>query len=827
MPSHGLIHFERERLQGRVLDPTDPSTVELEAAVYALATRHALSELYSIEVELEHDDPNLDVARFLWRRAVVDLSHEEGDALVFHGIVESTEYLSTRDHRSFYRVVLRPALHQLHYRQDTRIFQDQSIPDIVQSVIAPSGQRVALHLREQYPAIDYLVQHQESDLAFVQRLLEDEGIYFWFEHTPTAHVLHLADSPDPLPPLPGDGVLRFANDRAADPGHVTGLRFTSRVVHDMHVTRDWDYWRPNAPLEGEHAEGSSRRFERYEYPGGLRDEGDARRRALARLQSSSARKYELTALAGSSYLLPGHTFTLVDARPAEINLDYLLTRVEHRLTTDETTEQAEHLVTFAAMPASQPFRPARRTPRPRIAGRESAVITGPASEEIHVDELGRVRAQLYWDRHGQNDEHSSTWIRVAQPNTVGSMYLPRIGWEAAIGYVDGDPDRPIVTHQLYNARRPPPYDLPDALPYTTWQSASSPGGGGSNELRFDDTNGSMQLYIHAQRDLHARAGHDRFEAVGVNSTEEVRGRLNTSVGAMETITVGIDQVKHIDGRMMAATGLSKTVTIAQLDSWNVRENHSITNDGDRTETIVGPRVVVANAVTHTIHGTRDGVIGGAHVTHVGASMVEAVGGDKTEIVQGARVALVRGAYSENVGRTKTLSAQAGTFHSRGSLSVSGGSVDCAIGGKHRESVTEALGVAGSAVTVRGQSELKARAAGSELVLGGASLDVDATSFSSSGAMVRLLGQIQVIGGDSAESAEPAPPGPEDDWIEIVLLDTNGDAVGDQEYVVRLPDGSERRGRLDSSGRAREEGLPPGTVTVSFPNMQSQDDEAQA
>jgi type VI secretion system secreted protein VgrG len=800
--------------------------IDFDAPVRSLEARHALSELFRIDLELELDseDPigitpmrgiDLDLAALRDHRALVEFGGE-GTPHVFHGIVSAAEFLRVRDHRAVYRITLRPELHRLTHHFDTRIFQRLSVPEICAEVIARSGQPIELHLSGDYPALEYVVQHQESDLDFVRRLLEQEGIFFWFAHERARHVMSLADSSAPWRPIDG-GVLRFHTEAGPHADEIAELRFTTRVVHDAHVTRDWDWMRPNAPLEGDHSAGA-RRFERYEYPGRLRDESDARRRARTRHEESEARKYELTGVVRDGRILPGTHFALEGARPAEINLEYAVTGTVHRFAASASHEELVERVELTAIPRTQTFRPPRVTPQPRLSGRESAIVTGPAGEEIHVDELACVKAQFYWDRVGERNEHSSHWMRVAQPNTAGSMYLPRIDWEVAIAHLDGDPDRPLVTHKLFGGANPPPYVLPEGLVYSAWKSQSSPRAEGHNELRFDDTNGGMELYLHAQRDLDTRVGNDRSEAVGINATEEVLGRLNTSVGLTETITVGIDQVKQIERRMRAATGVNKTVTIAQLDGWDVAENHSITNDRDRTESIVGPMVTVANDATVTVNGNSDCVVGGALWTRVSGSYVEAIGQNKEETISGARVILVRGAHREHAGGAKTLSAGEGTHNTAGTYSVTASDIDLSVSGALAHEVAENVGVSGSDVTVRGQSELRARAGGAELVLGGSVLDVDASAFSSSGAIVRLLGQIELIGGDSAEDPAPPEPAPEDDWIEIRLVDTNGEAVSGARYVVRLADGSERSGSTNGSGTAREDGIPPGTVLVSFPGL---------
>lgn len=817
MDSDRLIYFERTPRR-RPLDPEVSDTVDFAAPVHALVAQQAMSQMFEVRVEWEHEDRNLEIEPLLHRTAVVDIGTDH-EPRYFHGVVDSVSFLRSAHSVTIYETTLRPAAQRLAYRFGTRVFRDLGTPDIVRALLEEVDQRVDLRIHGSYRTFDYLVQYQESDLAFASRLLEEAGIFYWFEHTSSAHVLHLADSVRAYRPVDGPTTLRFDEGRSPGDTEVGRLRFTSRVTHDVHVSRDWNWQRPNAPIEAEHAHGGARRFERYEHRAEILDEGEARQRARVHQEANSVRRHELRGISGNVHVTVGRTFTLIGARPDAINLDYLITSVRRDVRPDGSRE----LVEFSAIPSTRVFRAERKTAVPRLGGRETAFITGPLGSEIHVDPLGQAKALLYWDHQGPRDERSSRWIRVAQPNTVGSMYLPRVGYEVAVAYVNGDPSRPLITHRHYNDHRPPPYDLPRELSKTTFQSESTPGGGGSNEIRFDDTNGRMELYIHAQRDFDVRAGHDRTEAVGITSVEEVTGELQTSVGGMENITVGIDQRRSVNKRVRLSTGEDKTVAVAQLDNWDVRDNHTITNDGDRRESIAGPAVAVARAaIARTVNGARQRTIGGANFITVGGGLVEAVARNKQE-QSGARVSLVRGAHTEEIGGDKTLRGCTARLHSRGPFAVSAAALGTHTSDALTIEVTEAVGAAGAAVSVLADDRLCAKAGGSELVLSGSTLDVDASAFAASAGVVRLIGQIETIEPDSAETPEPPEPGPEDDWIEISLLDENGEPVGGERYVIRLPDGSERSGTLDSRGHAREEGLVPGTVTVSFPDLSGAED----
>jgi type VI secretion system secreted protein VgrG len=688
----------------------------------------------------------------------------------------------------------------------------------VQALIDGTAQEASVRLSSTYPKLEYVVQYQEWDLDFALRLLEHEGIYFWFEHTLTGHVMHIVDDPEAHEAVHGDPVVR-AQLGEGDVGaqQVYDLRFSTHVVPDTHLARDWNWLTPNTPIEAAHTAGGAPRFARMGYPAGAGDVERARRLARTRQLAAAVPRYRLEGLTRSVRMIAGRTFTLVEARPEEINGDYLIVHVTHEM---GEGPEGHDLVRFEALPRSVEYRPAQRAPRPRIDGRDTAVVTGPRDQEIHVDAFGRVKVQFYWDRAGTHDEHSSCWLRVVQPNTAGSMYLPRIGWEASIAYADGDPDRPIVTHQHFNAERPSHYELPPALPRSSWRSQSSPGGRGFNEVRFDDTPLAMELFMHAQRDLHVRVGHDREQTVGVNSTETVHGRLSTSVAGDETIAVAIDQFTRAHDEMTLTTGGDKTVTVTHLDSWKVQDDYTLTYGADRRETTCGPYVAVANAIAHTVNGRRTRTVGGAQLITCLGAFTEAVGADRTETIGGASITLVRGAFTEQIEGTKNLTVDRSMWRSHGSWATQGASVAIEVSGALAESVAGAFGCAGALVSVRADNELRVRASGSELHLGGSVLDLDAAHLTAQAASIRLVGQVEMIGPETPEEPEPPEPGPADDWLEISLLDQDGRPAGDREYLVRLPDGTERRGRLGSNGRARISGVAPGTAEVSFPETAS-------
>jgi len=717
-----------------------------DVAVDRFAVHEALSETFDARVELTTaEEP--DRGALLDTACLLRLFDEEGgdEPLLVHGMVEEAEALEPV--RDGFRLGLRfrPRLSALAYRVRSRLFQARSAVEIVDEVLKGAGlaeEAISWKATRKYPRRELCVQYRESELAFVLRLLEDEGICFFFDHSDAGHVLVLSDTPKGHEPIAGAAVLPFSRWLQRDVPSVADLVFSTALCPDGHVSRDWNWERPDDVLEAEQKRDTAEGRVVCEYPGGFFDPADGGRRAKDRLEAGD----ETSVLRGVSAcrrLRAGHRLEISGAAPSFLEADWLLREVDHSFaaTPGEGAHEGAYTARFSAIPAEVPFRPRRRTAKPRVRGKELAVVTGAGGEDIHVDKMGRVKVHFLWDREGPLDDSSSIWIRVQQLNTSGSMILPRVGWEMDVGFLDGDPDRPVVLQKLYNRDNLPPHGLPDAKSKTALQSHTAQGGEGVNALTFEDAGGGMECSLAASRDLSIIAGHDEIEEIGTDASEEVGVNLQTVVGGNEKVQVGAGQTTSVGGACSLETAGDKSVSIGGLDERKVKGNDSLTCDGSRSESVAALANFLASRIDETVNGSSTRKIGAALSLNAVKAIVEAVGGSKTETTGGARIEILRGAHTESISGNKILTSAAVVEKAGKDVAVSAkGSLAITVAGAMAVKTDGAFSFAGDSVRiVAGTAKLEA--GGSKLDAGG-TLKIDASSMSSAGkAMLKLKGKI--------------------------------------------------------------------------------------
>jgi type VI secretion system secreted protein VgrG len=617
--------------------------------------------------------------------------YEGEEPRYFHGIASRFEHVEHRPRTIVSRLTLVPKAWRLTQRFDARIFQDKTAVEVIEDVFKgaglASGTDYKVSIQGTYPKREYCVQYRESDWDFVSRLMEEEGIAYFFEQTDSGHAVNLIDRTAGYPTVQGDATLVFRPPEGALATHVHGKHVTrisyAEEVRSGKVTlRDYDFKKPALSLEAGASGSADADLEVYDYPGEYVVPADGTALAAKRLGELQTSQKIGDGDSTCTHLLPGHTFTLSDHARDFLNQKYMVTRVEH-YGTEPAAEAAEERQTpyknwFEVIPATVRYYPPRVTRRPHIHGAQTAVVVGPSGEEVYTDEFGRVKVQFFWDRLGKKDDKSSCWIRVSQiwaGEAWGGMFIPRINQEVVVAFLEGDPDRPLIVGRVYHGTNVVPYPLPDNKTRSTIKSNTSPGGDGSNELRFEDKKGSEEIYLHGQKDWNIKiendktqlVGHDESLEVEQDRTKHVKHDQKETVDNDDTIEIGHDrketikndetvEVKHdrkvtidnddteqVSGKQSLTVVKSQTIEIDGKQDITVVKARTLTVDGDVTETFKkNYALAISSNVTETIDGKVEQKIAKDHTASVGGKLSLTVTGDAVESVTGKKSISVTG-----------------------------------------------------------------------------------------------------------------------------------------------------------------------------------------
>ena len=543
--------------------------------VLEFSGREAISQPFEFELELVSERPDLDLESLLHQSAFLafdQASHGIHGQIYRIGQGESGKRL-TRYHLS-----LRPQLAYLAHRINQRIFQHLTVQKIISQVLEEHGIQAnayQFHLGSIYPEREYCVQYDESDLYFIQRLCEEEGIHYHFQHSEQGHVMVFGDDQTPFRKLAPTAYQQDSGLVADDP---VIKRFGVRVAtRSSRVTRrDYDFEKPKLLMEAEAKSAARPDLEDYDYPGRFVDRERGKhlsQRALER------HRHDVELAQGDSdqpLLVSGHFLALTEHPRSHWNDLWLLTEIHHQGKQPQVLEesftsqssadgfQQGYRNHFSATPWVVPYRPALHHPKPRILGSQSAVVTGPAGEEIHCDQYGRIKVQFFWDREGQSDDKTSCWLRVSSSwagDHYGGIAIPRVGMEVLVTFLEGDPDQPLVTGCLYHAEHVVPYDLPANKTRSVFKTLSSPGGGGYNELRIEDRKGAEQIYIHAQRDWDENIEHDQKICIGNERHDTVEANAYSEFKAEEHRTTHADRKTEVKANDHLTVGNNQHIKI--------------------------------------------------------------------------------------------------------------------------------------------------------------------------------------------------------------------------------------------------------------------------
>ncbi len=571
--------YTHENLYFSLTTPLGPDKLLLRS----FRGEERLSSLFQFTLELESEDPSIDFSQVVGQGATITLHLADGSDRYIDGVIGRFVQGGSDPTFTRYYAELHPWPWLLTHSADCKIFQEMSVPDIVESVFGDHGfTDFRRSLTGSYSPREYCVQYNETAFDFVSRLFEEEGIFYFFEHAQGKHTLVMADSPSAFAVCPGAASVRYGTRGVwTQQNTLFHLTLEEAVISGAFALDDYNFETPSTDLIASVSsqvarDGASTAASRrvYHYPGRFlkKAAGDA----LTKLRAEE-REAQVRWLRGEGYcraFLPGFKTTVEDHPRGDVNADYVLARVIHAATWEGYTNS------FEALPANTPFRPARTTPKPIIPGTQTALVVGKAGEEIWTDQYGRIKVQFHWDQVGQKDEKSSCWIRVAQGwagRSWGHWFLPRIGQEVVVSFLEGNPDRPLVTGGVYNAEQTVPYPLPDEQTKSTVKSDSSKGSDGYNELRFEDKKGSEEVYFQAERDFNRVVKNNDTLKVGF----EVKSAGDQTIDIQNHRTVTLAE----GNETFTVKKGNRTVTVETgNESHSVKGTRDVKVTGDETHT---------------------------------------------------------------------------------------------------------------------------------------------------------------------------------------------------------------------------------------------------
>jgi type VI secretion system secreted protein VgrG len=566
-----------------------------------------LSRAYNFELLLVCQDSDVELKSMMGQHVVLEIELADASPRYLAGYLTRFASIGSDGGMARYTATLNPWFSMLKNRFDTRIFQGCTVEDVVTQVFAlcTAFSRHEFRLSKPLKHYTYITQYRETDFNFVQRLLEEEGMFYYFEHTAEGHTMIICDDSSTLVPLPEQPQIRYHTASVTETADsITQWSGNRQLQSGKMAVQTFDYRQPSnrlpVAMKSLNKQGDVDDFEIYDFPGqythGTYDEGEA----LLRL------RVEALELKGKSFhgasncraMKPGYTFELLqhydhDQGPAD-DRQFLLMSVESEGHNNYLSgHQASYYNTFACVRKKIVFRPQLTTPRPTISGPQTAIIVGPPGEEIFTDELGRVKVQFHWDRKGEHNDKSSCWVRVAQAGAsggFGSIQIPRVGDEVVVVFLDGNPDRPLVMGSLYNSQNTPPWSLPANKTQSGFLTRSMKGDGGTaNFFRFEDKAGAEQIIMHAERNMDTEIEVDEIHSVGSNRT--------ITVGGTHTETIKKDTVMNVQ---------EGSLTI-QVDNQFIQvsaKQHIILQVGDSSITLTPDGIEIkGKAITTTSTGT--------------------------------------------------------------------------------------------------------------------------------------------------------------------------------------------------------------------------------
>ena len=585
-----------------------------------------ISQMFRFSAALLSENDSIDFKSIVGKEVTITLELPNQAKRYWNGFVSRFTCAGRDFHFTHYQMEIVPWFWFLTRTADCKIFQNMTVPQIIAQVFNDHSFRdFADKTRTAYPKREYVVQYRETAFNFVSRLMEECGIFYFFQHEESSHKLVFGDE---------STVHEFCPEQ-----HKTRFNYSGgAVLKDEDVVADWDAEQELRP--GKYAMtdynfqtpkisllsnvntvdviANNTAYEIFDYPGLYTKKSDGDTVVRTRMEEEEAIHYVVSGTGSCRTFAAGYKFTLEQHFRDDQNGDYVLTEVTHSASVSDNYTGSGGAATetysnhFTCIPLKVPFRPQRVTPKPVVQGPQTAVVVGPSGEEIYPDKYGRVKVQFYWDRVGEHNEQSSCWVRVSQPwagKNWGAINIPRINQEVIVEFLEGDPDRPIITGRVYNDDQMPPYTLPDNMTRTTFLTRSTKNGTSSNfnELRFEDKKGDEQIFMNAERDMDLRVEHDSREFVGNDRSLIVQNDQKEKVGGEQDIQITKDQNESVGGDASLNVTGNQNVQVGRTMSLQVGQNLQETSGqnyahqaGMEIHLKAGMNVVIESGVELTI-----------------------------------------------------------------------------------------------------------------------------------------------------------------------------------------------------------------------------------
>lgn len=573
-----------------------------------------LGHPFQLQVEIISALGEIDMLPHLGKPVVVAMYEDDELRKRFHALIAHGEFTEESGAGFHYKLTARPFTHWLDQNRDMAIFQDLTAPDIIKQVLGNAGvSDFELKLAKNYRPREYCVQYRESDLAFIHRLMEEEGIYYYWRHEADKHVMvmcdapsaHEAGTPASLPFITtAASVNRVGSSQRGGFSHTLDT-FAEKVASGGQAAttlRAWNFKKPERPLQAQSKDPQAHPHdtrEFYDYPGRFEEEAHGRDLSDKQLASLRRDRQFYYGRTQAVSLACGYKLGVTGHPAGRFNQDYLIVQTEHVMQTETyrakkdekvaDNEEQTH-VTFEAIPASTTFHLPEVTPKPLVKGMETAIVSGPAGEEIYTDEFGRIKVRFHWDRANTPGEKSTCFIRIAQFGGLGNISIPRIGEEVMVQFLEGNPDKPLITGVVFNRAQMPIYNLPENKTRSLWRTKSYPGGKSTqfpdtmtldtgspaaNELRFEDKSGKEEVFFHAEKDLNTRVRHDSTLQVGHDEDKLIGHDRKDEVRRDEATKIGRNQDLEVVGYQKELIRSLRDIEVKSTDKLTVRQSQTV------------------------------------------------------------------------------------------------------------------------------------------------------------------------------------------------------------------------------------------------------------